>query len=69
MSIMCLVEDCRKCKWCIIKGDKLDCNYGDRLGLGKPELGKYLEPVKEAEPSPLMPEERKPEPEKEDERI
>lgn len=47
MSLMCLAEDCVKCKWHVIKGDKLDCNFENRLGLGKRELGDYIETEEE----------------------
>lgn len=43
MSEVCLAWDCRKCKWSVDRGGKLDCNHGDRLGLGKPEITRYTE--------------------------
>ena len=42
MSSMCLVEECIDCRWHVMKGLKLDCNYQNRLGLGKSELETYL---------------------------
>lgn len=47
MSAKCLTEDCVNCKWHVIKGGKLDCNLEDRLGLGKRDLGDYLETEEE----------------------
>ena len=43
MSVMCLQDDCRKCRWSVDRGGKLDCNFNDRLGLGKPEITRHLE--------------------------
>ena len=42
MSSMCLVNDCIDCRWHVMRGDKLDCNFENRLRLGKPELDQYL---------------------------
>jgi len=42
MSVMCLVGNCIDCRWHVMQGDKLDCNFENRLRLGKPELDQYL---------------------------
>lgn len=52
MSTMCLVNDCIDCNFHVMKGDKLDCNFGNRLRLGKPELDQYLETEEEEEDVP-----------------
>lgn len=45
MSEKCLLIECKTCDFHVLKGGKLDCNLGNRLGLGKPELGTYLQPA------------------------
>ena len=40
---LCFQRDCKDCDWHVIKGGKLNCNYGDRLGLGKPALAEIVE--------------------------
>ena len=42
MSIGCLDKKCMDCEFAVMKGDRLECNYGNRLGLGKPELSDYM---------------------------
>jgi len=37
----CLVKECRECEWQVTKDIKLDCNYGNRLGLAEPVLGAF----------------------------
>ena len=49
MSSMCLVSNCVDCRWHVMRGDKLDCNFENRLRLGKPELDQYLEFEEEEE--------------------
>jgi len=38
----CLDKNCLDCRWHVIRGGKLDCNFKNRLGLGKAELDQYL---------------------------
>jgi len=49
MLAMCLVKLCRDCDWYVMRGGKLDCNYNDRLGLGKPDITKMLATGEEEE--------------------
>lgn len=49
MSTMCLVEECVDCRWYVMKGNKLDCNFENRLGLGKRGFDQFLEPEEEEE--------------------
>lgn len=34
----CLTKSCFSCDWHVVVGEKLDCNYQNRLGLGKPTV-------------------------------
>ncbi len=34
----CLTKLCIECDWHVTPGGKLDCNYQNRLGLGKPTI-------------------------------
>jgi len=52
--------ECRACDFHVIKAGKLDCNLGDRLGLGKPELGTYLQPAPPEPEENIILEEEKP---------
>ena len=49
MSTMCFGMLCRDCDWHVIKGGKLGCNHGNRLGLGKPALAEIVEEEVEEE--------------------
>lgn len=49
MSEKCLTIECVDCRWHVMKGNKLDCNFENRLGLGRPELEQYLETEEEEE--------------------
>lgn len=39
----CLDMDCRDCDWVILKGDKPDCNYNNRLGMGQVDVTTLLQ--------------------------
>lgn len=41
MPVGCLEKDCRECEWHVTKDIRLDCNYGNRLGLAEPVLGAF----------------------------
>jgi hypothetical protein len=41
MPAGCLEKNCRDCEWHVTKDMKLDCNYGNRLGLSQPVLGAF----------------------------
>lgn len=45
MSQKCLMIECKTCDFHVISGGKLGCNLANRLGLGKTELGTYLQPA------------------------
>lgn len=34
----CLTKTCLNCEWSVIVSGKLDCNYLNRLGIGKPTI-------------------------------
>jgi len=34
----CLDIECKDCSWHVIKGDKIDCNYKNRLGMGQQDI-------------------------------
>lgn len=39
----CLEKNCRDCDWHVIRNDKLDCNYNNRLGLGQIDVTQLLQ--------------------------
>ena len=41
MPAECLVLECRKCDWHVVRGQKLECNFKNRLGLSKPTMGEF----------------------------
>ena len=38
----CLDKHCRDCGWHVLRGDKLDCNLNNRLGMGQMDVTQLL---------------------------
>ncbi len=38
----CLDISCRDCDWHVLKNDKIDCNYNNRLGMGQVDITTLL---------------------------